>query len=138
MVIGKIVDQGEESTIHNKLSDPEYEAERTRALTKIQSNIQSWYRSGARIFEREAIEELMKQLRALEGEAGTVFIRGLDGREVEFAVETGSTIPAGPNHEYIMYLVIPFSRPFSGTRLVAYSLTDLGNLHLSTISPSNI
>ncbi|KAF2754892.1 hypothetical protein EJ05DRAFT_503835 [Pseudovirgaria hyperparasitica] len=103
MIIGKSIYQGDEFRIYDKLSDnPEYDGERTQALTEIQSNIQSWYRSGARIFEREAIEGLMKQLRALDGEAGTVSIRGLDGREVEFVVETGSTIPIGPKHEYIV------------------------------------
>jgi hypothetical protein len=42
-------------------------------------------------------------------EGGKVFIRGLDGVMVEFAIETGRILPCQPDTEFIMYVLFAYA-----------------------------
>ncbi|KAH8789097.1 hypothetical protein F5882DRAFT_438708 [Hyaloscypha sp. PMI_1271] len=71
-------------------------------LTEAHAEIHSLYLSGAPVFTREIIQDVGQQLRKLEGKFGKVFIRGLDGVMVEFAIETGRILPSQPDTEFVI------------------------------------
>jgi hypothetical protein len=81
-------------------------------LTEAHAEIRSLYFSGAPVFTREIIQDVGQQLRKLEGQCGKVFIRGLNGIMVEFAIETGRIIPCGPDKEFIMYVLFTYALAF--------------------------
>lgn len=74
-----------------------------RTLNEIQARIRSLYHSQTRLFTRESIETLKKQLGVLEGKCGTVSVKGLDGRVVEMSIETGSVSSCHQDREYVLY-----------------------------------
>ena len=71
-------------------------------LTEIHTANRSFYLSGAPLFTREIIRDVSQQLKKLEGKAGKVSVRGLDGVIVEFPVETGRMLLRQPDTEHIM------------------------------------
>ncbi|KAE9368094.1 hypothetical protein N431DRAFT_561865 [Stipitochalara longipes BDJ] len=71
-------------------------------LTVAHAEIRSLYFSGAPAFTRELIQDVGQQLRKLEEKCGKVFIRGINGVMVEFAIETDRILPSQPDTEFII------------------------------------
>jgi len=69
------------------------EKARTQAMAELKPKIQALYDAGAPLFPRHLIQDVRDQLRRLNGTCGKVIVRGIDGNEVEFNVETRSHNP---------------------------------------------
>jgi hypothetical protein len=58
-------------------------------IATIRANIRSAFLSGTPLFTKECIRHVCQQLRELNGKAGKVYVKGLNGNIVEFPVEPG-------------------------------------------------
>lgn len=80
------------------------EKARIQDMAELKPKIQALYDAGAPLFPRHLIQDIRDQLRRLNGTCGKVIVRGFDGNDVELDVETGHTIPFGPEKEFVMYV----------------------------------
>ncbi|TAQ89295.1 hypothetical protein B7494_g2388 [Chlorociboria aeruginascens] len=92
----------EDTIVEPAISTDENDVTRLQKLIEVQAEIRSLYLSGAPMFTREDIQDVSQQLRKLEGKSGTVFIRGINGAMVEFAVETGRVFPTRSETDYVL------------------------------------
>jgi len=110
-------------------------------LTEAHAEIRSLYLFGAPVFTREIIQDVGQQLRKLGEKCGKVFIRGLNGVMIEFAIETGRILPSQPDTEFIMYVLVAYALAlYVGTtnkalaELLSYTTVLSRNSHQLMIS----
>ncbi|RMZ85263.1 hypothetical protein DV738_g379, partial [Chaetothyriales sp. CBS 135597] len=79
----------------------------TQEGTKISAHILSLYQAGEPLFSKELLRRVSQQLKA---KSQKVSVRGLDGVDVDFDIETGQVFDAGdPDGEpFILYFPIQF------------------------------
>lgn len=83
-------------------SDGEADSVERQKLSEIRAEVLSLYLSGTPLFTRKLICDVDQQLKMLKGKTGEVSVRGMNGINVRFAVETGRKLPSPPNTESIV------------------------------------
>jgi hypothetical protein len=85
--IGKSIYPGE---AYGRWCDPDKrDPQDIQMLTKAHAEIRSLYLAGAPLFTKQLILDVADQLQKLQGSLGTIFVKGVNGAMVEFAIETG-------------------------------------------------